>query len=176
MNKWIVFLIALLSISNLMCGFEAYDFEQDNFTKTKPDPSILVGTYVLTEKSKEFVSTMEGIAFSNAQNVSVSLISDGTFEIQKMPNGWAVKEFQFSNSNDVPSPIKGTWSLIQENWWWRIEFVVDSSDTNTTGDFSHSLSTQVDIGGEQPPYSLWFYIGVGDPNRLPLIIFEQSVK
>jgi hypothetical protein len=176
MNKWVVFLIAMLSISNLMCGFESYDYDQDNFTKAKPDPTKLAGTYMLTEKSKEFASKMEGVAESNAQDVSVTLISDGTFEIQKMPNRWAIKEFQFSNLNDVTSPIKGTWSLVQEDWWWQIKFVVNSSDTNNPEDFSRALSTQVDISGEQPPYSLWFYIGIGDPNRLPLIIFEQDVK
>jgi hypothetical protein len=176
MNKWIVFLIAMFSISNLMCGFESYDFDQDNFTKAKPDPTKLAGIYVLTEKSKEFVSKMEGVTESNAQDVSVTLISDGTFGIQNMPNSWATAEFQFSNPKDVPSPILGTWSLVQKDWWWRIEFVIDSSDKNSTGSLSDIFSTQVDISGEQPPYSLWFYIGIGDPNRLPLIIFEQVVK
>jgi hypothetical protein len=174
MNKWIVFVIAILSISNLMCGFEAYDFDQDNFTKTKPDLSELAGKYILTEKSKQFVSTMENVTESNAQDVSITVVSDGTFEIQNMPNSWATEEFQFSNPNGVPSLIKGTWSLVQKDWWWRIEFVIDSSDVNSCENLLDPCSTRVDIGAEQPPYSLWFYIGTGDPNRLPLIIFEQT--
>jgi hypothetical protein len=146
MKKWIVFLIALLSISNLMCGFEAYDFEQDNFTKTKPDPSVLAGTYILTEKSKKIVSEMEDVTESNAQDISITLVSDGTFEIQNMPNSWATAEFQFSNPKDVPSPIIGTWSLVQKDWWWRIEFVIDSSNINSSEDLLDPYSTRVDIG------------------------------
>ncbi|MBI4762800.1 MAG: hypothetical protein ACOYYF_15385 [Chloroflexota bacterium] len=176
MSKRIVIFIALLSMSNLMCWFEAYDFEQDNFTKTKPVSSAVAGTYVLTEKSKKFVSEMEDVTESNAQNISITLFSDGTFEMQNMPKNWAIEEFQFNSPNDVTFPIKGKWSLVQENWWWRIEFVIDLSGKNSTEFLSNTFSSQVDIGGEHPPYSLWLYIGVGDPNRLPLIIFEQVVK
>lgn len=61
----------------------------------------------------------------------------------------------------------GEWRLIQENWWWRVEFIF----TPTSPD-SPEISSQIDIGGEKAPYSLWFYVDSKD--RGPIMIFGQT--
>lgn len=168
MKKKIIFLITILSISNLMCGFEAYEFDQDRFTKTEPEPNKMTGNYVLTEKSKE------GIFSNNSQDISISLLSDGTFEMHNVPDAWLVTGVQLSNSNDAIFPNKGTWSLVQQDWWWRIEFKFISSNNNPFENLTDGISSRIDISGEKPPYSLWFY--VGDRNKGPIMIFEQVMK
>ena len=50
-KNWFLFLVSLFSLSNLMCGFGAYDFDKDLFTTVEPDPQNMVGDYVPTEET-----------------------------------------------------------------------------------------------------------------------------
>lgn len=174
MAKWIIFLVTVLSISNLACGFEAYDFDQDQFTKTEPNLAKLTGTYIPTEKTIEALKSCKDLFGDEPTDVSISLFPDGTFEMH-VSDRCLVGSFQFQSSNHAISlPDGGTWKVESEDWWWQIEFEFESGNTNTSNNSFDGTYLSTNISGEHPPYTIWIYIG--DPNRDPILKFEQITE
>lgn len=170
MKKWAVFLVSILSLSNVMCGFGAYDFDQDLFTKIEPEPSKIVGNYLPTEETMFLIRETGGY---DLQNVSISLLSDGTFEMQNMPDWWMTQPPHWGNSKGGINSGRGTWSIVREDWWWQVELKFESGKFNST-QFGDGFYQDIDISGEQPPYTLWIY--VGDRDRGRVMIFEQAME
>ena len=152
-----------------MCGFGAYDFDQDRFTKTEPKPQKMVGDYLPTKGTMTFIRETGRY---DVQDISISLFSDGTFKMQNMPDWWMTTGPQFGKSNGGADSGNGTWSIAKTgNWWWQINFKFEPGNFKAREDLSDGFLTTKDISGEKPPYSLWFY--VGDPDTGNVMIFEQ---
>jgi hypothetical protein len=172
MRKSVIFLLMILSLSNIMCGFGAYDFDQDSFTKTEPVVSKLAGVYVPNdEMTLRLIGETGGY---DLQDVSVALFSDGTFEMQNMPDWWNTIPPNFGESKGGVDSGRGLWNVVKQNWWWQVEFKFESGYLNSWDESASGLSRNIDISGEQPPYSLWFY--VGDLDNGQVMIFEQVLE
>ncbi|MEA3310349.1 MAG: hypothetical protein U9Q70_12685 [Chloroflexota bacterium] len=167
-KKWLLFLSTLMATASLMCGFGAYDFDQDLFTKIEPDPQKMVGDYLPTEETLTLIAETGNY---DLQNTSVSLFADGTFEMQDMPDWWLTDYGEPGGEVDAG---KGKWTISEHNWWWQIYLKFDSVSFNSRPDLSSGFGTHKDISGEQPPYSLWFYVGDLDKGRV--MVFEQVVE
>ena len=162
-----------MAISNLMCGFGARDFDQDYFTKIEPKSENLAGTYV---PAKESATLIKETGHYNLKDISISLFSDGTFEMKNMPDWWMTTGENFGESNGGSDSGEGRWSIHKSSLdsSWQIEFEFKSGTFNSREDLSDGFFTTKDMGGDQPPYTLWFY--VGDPDRGRVMVFEQIVE
>jgi len=168
-NKWMPLLISLLALTNLMCLFSAYDIDEEKFTRIKPDAEKLAGNYVPT---KETMKLIKEVGLYSLQDISITIYSDGTFEMQNMPDWWMTP---YGDSNGGTDSGKGTWKINSNRDWWEIYFDFDAGGTfSSRENFSNGFSTAKDMSGNQPPYSFWFYIG--DPDRGRVMIFEQIVQ
>ena len=165
--KKVLVLISLLALSNLMCLFSAYDVDKENFTKVEPKPSEFVGKYVPTKGTVALITETGRYILVDS---SIEIFPDGTFEMKNMPDWWLDS---LGNSNGRLESGKGTWELISWGEYWRV--TLDFDPGGTFKDYSEDgFSTFKEVGGDQPPYSLWFYIG--DPDRGRVMIFEQILE
>jgi hypothetical protein len=153
-----------------MCLFGAYDFDKDNFTKTEPQPEKVAGTYLPT---KETLLLIKNIGLYDLQNISISLHSDGTFEMQNMPDWWIT---DYGVSNGGTDSGKGKWRVHKTTGgdWWQLELEFVSGTFSSKEYLSEGFYTEMHLSGEQPPYSLWVY--VGDPDKGRVMIFEQIIE
>jgi hypothetical protein len=168
LKKWTLVSVAAIATSSLICGFGAYDFDQDLFTKIEPAPQKMVGNYVPDE---ETMTLIRDTGNYDVQDISISLFPDGTFEMQNMPDWWLT---DYGEPHGGVDSGKGTWSVSKHNWWWQIDFQFDSVSFSSRPDLPNSVGTSKDISGDQPPYSLWFYIG--DPDKGRVMVFEQVME
>jgi hypothetical protein len=158
----------LLALTNLMCGFGAFDFASEQFTKTKPELMQLVGFYLPTPETWELINETGQYTI---QEPSLTISADDTFEMTNMPDWWRT---DFGKSLGGTDSGKGKWSLSSQNDWWQIELHFDITDFNSDPSLSGDYVTYCEISGEQQPYSLWFY--VGDPDDGRVMIFQQAVN
>ena len=169
MKKWILFLILLLSISNLMCLVSARDYDQDHFfTKTKPDKKQLVGKYVPTEDTLSLIRDEGQYEITDS---SITLYPDGSFEVTNMPDWWLPNNAGYGKSNGGFDSGLGSWKISSFSGLWEITLNFESGIFNSRNNIS---SVTLDLGGQQRPYSIWAY--VGDPDRGRVMIFEQIVN
>jgi hypothetical protein len=163
-HPWLFPLISsILALSNLMCGFGAYDFDQDLFTKTEPSPFELAGVYIPTNETTQFI---KDIGKYDLQNMSVTLFLDGGFEMQNMPDWWNTP---YGTPKGEADCGKGKWKVVKQDWWWQVEF--ESGYLNSENKPAQGFFRRIGISGEQPPYSLWFYIG--DVDKGDVMVFKQ---
>jgi hypothetical protein len=170
-KKWIFFLISVMTILNLMCGFGARDFDQSYFTTIEPKPENMAGTYV---PNNETMTLIRETGHYNLTNISISLFVDGTFTMNNMPDWWMTTGEKFGESNGGTDSGKGKWSIFKSASWWQIGFEFESATFNSREDLVDGFYTSKDIGEDQPPYTLWFYVGDADHGRV--MIFEQIIE
>jgi len=161
-------LIALLAVSNVMCGLGARDFDADSFTKVKPTRQQMAGVYVPT---KETVTLIEQTGHYHLNDIAISLFKDGTFDMQNMPDWWIA---DFGVSKGKGDSGKGKWQIVKHGTLWQIEFGFETGEFNSDKNLSNGFFTTKDMSGDSPPYSLWFYIG--DPDKGRVMIFEQVLE
>jgi hypothetical protein len=165
-KKWYFAFIAVMELSNITCGLGFFGFNNENFTISKPEPEQMVGIYLPIEKTKKLIKSQYNL---DMEDISVSLNSDGTFEMNNMPDWWAT---DFGDSNGGVDTGKGKWDIRFDEYdgeYWKLSLDFE------TGTFSSGeiFSTSIHISNNQPPYSLWFYIG---PDGPPIMIFEQVIE
>jgi hypothetical protein len=169
MRKYLPLLaIALLAFSNIMCGFGAYDSDSEHFTRTKPESTKLAGVYRPTTETWKLINEM---GHYNVQDISLTLLPDGTFKMINMPDWWHT---DFGESFGGTDSGKGKWSLSQQNDWWEIELSFNTTIFNSDPSLSGNFVTWPVLSEEQQPYSLRFY--VGDPDDGRVMIFQQVVN
>ena len=151
MNKKLLFLLASLALSTMVCVFPNLD--TGYFAVSQPALTELAGKYVPTKETWDYIRN-EG--HYEATEISIVLSSDLSLEMKNMPDWWTN---DFGKSDGKLDSLKGTWSVVKRQEWWELGL-----------DFP-SLTTSVPIVGKQPPYTLWFYIG--DPDEGHVMIFEK---
>jgi hypothetical protein len=165
-KKWCFAFIAIMALSNITCGFGFLGFNNENFTTSKPEPEQMVGIYLPTEKTEKLIESQYNL---DVKDVAISLYPDGTFEMNNMPDWWAT---DFGDSNGGVDTGKGKWDIDLDGSYgeyWEL-FLGFETGTFSSGEM---INTWINIGNNQPPYSLWFYIGNLDG---PVMIFEQAIE
>lgn len=89
----------------------AVTFPYDQFFMDRPAETSLVGTYRLTEASKEFLMEREG--HENVPDTEIILRADGTISVHDFPRELVVDEGWQSTGQFVSA--EGTWS-ISDDW------------------------------------------------------------
>lgn len=156
-----------MALSNMMCGLGVRDFDKKFFTKTKPEKEQMVGIYLPTEDTQKLIRSQYDL---DVKDISISLYLDGTFEMKSMPDWWAT---DFGDSNGGVDTGKGQWRIDFDEYdggYWNL-FLNFETGTFSSGE---RIDTWVDIGNNQPPYSIWLYIG--DPDDGIVMIFEQVTE
>ena len=151
MNKKILFLLASLALSTIVCIVPNLDTKY--FATSKPPLAEMVGKYVPNERTWNYIRT-EG--HYEVTDIFIILSSDMSLEMRNMPDWWLT---DFGKSNGKLESQDGTWSIVKQQGWWELGL-----------DFP-SLTTTIPIVGDQHPYVLWFYIG--DPDEGHVMIFEK---
>jgi hypothetical protein len=91
-----------------------------------------------------------------------------------MPDWWTPNGAGFGKSNGKFDSGQGKWKITKNHdGWWDVQFKFETGTFFSSVELNGGFFTTKDLGGEKPPYSLWFYIG--DPDSGPLMIFEQVV-
>ncbi len=165
-KKWRFAFIAIMALSNITCGFGFLGFNNENFTKIKPEPEQMAGIYLPTEKTEKLIKSQYNL---DTKDISIYLYPDGAFEMNNMPDWWAT---DFGDSNGGVDTGKGKWDIDFDDSngeYWEL-FLGFETGTFSSGEM---FSTWINIANNQPPYSLWFYIG---PDGPPVMIFEQVIE
>jgi hypothetical protein len=165
-KKWYLVFISVMALSNIMCGLGILGFNNENFTKSKPEPEQMAGIYLPIEKTEKLIESQYNL---DIKEISISLNPDGTFEMNNMPDWWATDSGDSSGGVDTG---KGKWDIEFDEYdgeYWKLSLDFE------TGTFSSGeiFDTWIHIGNNQPPYSLWFYIGGPDG---AVMIFEQVLE
>ena len=160
--------IALLALSNIMCGFGAKDFDEKYFTRTQPELAQLAGIYRPTEDTLKLVNET---GHYNVQDISITLFANGTFEMINLPDWWYTDFGEPSGGTDSGN---GKWSLDQQTDYWDIVFRFETTNFSSDPALSGGLDAWIELSGEQKPYSLWFY--VGDPDDGRVMILQQIIE
>ncbi len=148
--KYLVVLCLLL-----LCGCHIPNFDDENFTKSKPKNEDLVGKYVPTAETLKLVRE-EG-KYRKVET-SIELFKDGSLKMVNMPDWW-LKEFGESKGG-FESGV-GTWDVREQQGRWELGL-----------DIKGLVSTSIPIADVPVPYLLWFY--VGDPDQGKVMIFEKK--
>lgn len=169
MNKRVLFLISFLAVSNLMCLFSARDYDQEHsFTKTEPQKEQLVGEYFPTLGT---ITLIRDKGHYSVEGTSIIVYADETFDIVNMPDWWVPNNAGYGVSNGGFDSGKGNWSISSSSGLWQIRF---GFETGTFNSINEPFGITLDLGGEQPPYTIWIYIG--DPDTGRVMVFEQSIE
>lgn len=165
-KKWCFAFIAIMALSNITCGFGFLGFNNENFTTSKPELEQMVGIYLPIEKTEKLIKSQYNL---DMNDISISLYPDGTFEMNNMPDWWATDS---GGSNGGVDTGTGKWDIDFDDSngeYWEL-FLGFETGTFSSGEM---FSTWINIANNQPPYSLWFYIG---PDGPPVMIFEQVIE
>ncbi len=146
-----------------MCVFPNLDTE--NFARVKPTVNDLAGKYLPTKQTLQSI-TNEG--HYKVNKLFVSLRSDGSFEMQNMPDWWLT---DFGEPQGCLVNGQGSWEVVQQQSWWELRLDFLSGENLCLENYSTGLTISVPIVGNTAPYSLWFY--VGDPDSGKVMIFEK---
>ena len=170
-TRMLFLIISLLGMANLMCLASVRDYDQDHsFTKTEPQREQLAGKYVPTSETISFIID-EGQYQLN--DISISLYPDGNFEMQNMPDWWLPNDAGYGKPDGFLDSGIGRWTVSQDNLsgLWQLTLAFESGIFNGVHE---TFTISLDLNGEQPPYSIWIY--VGNPDRGRVMIFEQEVR
>ena len=160
--------LSMLALFNLMCGFiSAYEIDKENFTQVEPTPNEFAGKYL---PSKETIAFVREKGQFDLKDSWIELSTDGMFEMRNVPNWW-----RYANSNFIGKleSGKGEWELTSFGKYWRVMFDFKPGETSIGYSDSDSISF-IEIGSDQPPYTIWFY--VGDPDHGDVMIYEQVIE
>ena len=144
-----------------MCLYGARDYDQENFfTKTEPQKEQLAGKYFPT---LDTISLIRDEGHYSVEDISITVNSDETFEIVNMPDWWIPNNAGYGVSNGGFDSGIGRWSLTNFSELWQISFDFEEGTFNS---INEPFGVTLDLGGEQPPYSIWIYIGDPDAGRV----------
>lgn len=164
MQKRILIFLVPLVLATMMCSFDT-----EKFAKTRPDSAKLVGKYLPTVETLKLIRDEGHYEVGVNENIFISLLADGTFEMENMPDWWITDHGIPKGGKDSGT---GKWSTVQHyQGWWVLELDFDSRENFSSKRGSSGLIAQVPIVGNTPPYALWFYIG--DPDSGDVMIFER---
>lgn len=164
-----ILIVALASVSG--CQFDPY---ADDYTRSKPKKSDLIGTYFLSGQTLNNtpIEQLKARDGSSPSPHKLILRSDGTFSILNMPmwvgnwaNGssdeWSISKFKSGfgkwDVQVVGSVGEGSGKVVDV---WGLDF---SSANISIG--------SVTLSGEKPPYSIIF--GYGDPDGGDAMTYEK---
>jgi len=168
--KKILFLISILALFNLMCGFiSAYEIDKESFTKVEPKPNEFAGKYL---PSKDTIAFIKDRGQFDLEDSWFELFTDGTFEMRNVPNWWIYK---YSKSEGRLESGTGKWEFDPKGQHWEIHLEFDPGGTFSDQDHvENGFGTWAIIGSDQPPYTIWLY--VGDPDYGDVMIYEQVIE
>ena len=151
-------LCSLIGLLLIRCGSE---WRELTFTKTKPEKSNLVGTWVPTSATLKDMQNRGKYSISKHELI---LRSDGSFSLINMPDWWTDG---FGVSKKGFESGSGTWDVIQEDqgilgktWEVKLDFP--------------TYWTSLNLLHQSPPYLIHIYIG--DPDSGNAMIFEREKK
>jgi len=130
-----------------------------SWTRTKPDPSDLVGIWVPTDATIKDMKEKGDYTISIHQLI---LRADGTFQMINMPDWW---KDGFGKSKKGFESSRGKWQLYEDrNPWtvWAIKL-----------EFPNFLAlNQIHVRRQKPPY--WLHVTIGDPDSGHFMLFEKT--
>jgi hypothetical protein len=148
---------ALLLPLLFFTGCPAVDTRELNFTRSKPKPSEVLGTWTPDRKSMDDIRNRG--RYTNI-HPTIALRADGTFSIRDMPDWWSDG---FGESHGTVEKLEGKWKLEAKKEVWDV-WVVSLQTSN--------LVTSVHLYRQKAPFAL--FIGIGDPNDANAMIFERT--
>jgi hypothetical protein len=163
MNRRILLLTIPLAILSIVCVCPS--FETEYFAQAQPKAADLVGTYVPTADTLDFVRKEGG--YQVVEPIEIILKADGNFEMHHMPDWWRTEWGESEGGFDSGD---GQWTVSKQQDWWDVEFQFKSRE-HFSEPVSNGFVTFIPIYGQAPPYKLWFYIG--DPDGGDVMIFER---
>jgi hypothetical protein len=147
-----LFLLPLL----LFTGCPAVDTREFDFTRSKPKPSEVVGTWTPDQKSIDDIRNRG--RYTNI-HPTVTLRADGTFSIRDMPDWWSDGS---GDSHGTGEALDGKWSFEQQKEVWNVWVI----------SLQTPMFRSVHLYRQKAPFAL--FIGVGDPNDANAMIFERA--
>lgn len=156
-----VMLLAGLGISLALngCMNNGINLSELSFTRAKPNPTDLIGTWVptnatiadLKENGKYVISTHE-----------LTLKADGTFSMVNMPDWWRTN---FGESKKGFDSGGGKWQLYADKDPWTV-WAVELDFPKFT------VPNAIHVTHQKSPYLL--HIWVGDPDSGHAMLFEKK--
>jgi hypothetical protein len=84
-----------------------------------------------------------------------------------MPDWWMTGGEYFGQSKGGADSGQGEWALVHDRDWWQMELSCAAGRTFSFEAYlTAGFAAVIDISGDQPPYSLWFYVGDRDKGRV----------
>ena len=143
------------------------NFDTENFTKSKPTVADVSGEYVPTSETLEDI--IEGGHYK-VNDIFIALSPDGSFEMQNLPDWWLT---DFGKPEGCLISGQGNWEVVKQQDWWALRLDFLRGKNLCLEKFSAGFTTSIPVGGDNFPYSLWFYIG--DPDIGHVMIFEKVI-
>ena len=141
------------------CINNGIEWSELSFTRTKPNPSDLVGTWVPTD------ATIKDMKEQGAYTISIHqliLRADGTFEMINIPDWW---KDGFGQSKKGFESGLGKWQLYEDRDPWTV-WAVELEFPNFV------VPNQIHVRRQKPPYLL--HVTVGDPDSGHVMLFEKK--
>jgi hypothetical protein len=150
--------LALLLSGCINNGFE---WSELSWTRTKPNLSDLVGTWVPTDATIKDMKEQGGYTISVHHLI---LRADGTFEMTNMPDWW---KDGFGKSKKGLESGLGNWQLHEDPQgpWsaWAVELQFPDNSV---------VLNQIHVRRQKPPYLL--HVTIGDPDSGHVMLFEKK--
>ena len=162
----------------LLAGLLAFSSGCHKYTTVKPETKNVAGSY---QPTPETMAMFAKQGYTETNNISITLQSDGKFELHNMPDAW------LSSLRAVDTPQKsydsggGAWTVIDNgadgNDAWGVVF--EFQNTTNIVSIKRQMKAILVVGGtmfknEKAPYVLQFFIG--DSDSSPLCEFRVAPK
>jgi len=148
-----------LPLALFLSGCMGSAWSELSFTRNKPNPADVIGTWVPTAATIKDLREHGGYVISKHQLI---LRADGTFSMVNMPDWWSNGFGQSQKSFESGS---GKWQFYQDdNTWtvWAIEL-----------DFpKFFVPNAMHLQCQKPPYLI--HITVGDPDSGHYMLFQRE--
>jgi hypothetical protein len=152
------FLLSLMLVLS-GCMNNGVEWSELSFTRKKPNPADLIGTWVPTEQTIKDLRKDGNYTISRHELI---FRAEGAFTMVNMPDWWSNG---FGNSNRGFESGSGTWKLFQDHDPWTVWAIELDFPTS-------SVPNAVHLQRQKPPYLL--HISVGDSDSGRYMLYQRA--
>ncbi len=151
-----------------LAGMESLMLLTGPYTRSRPNPEDLAGTYRPTSRSIRFIKRKR---YDPVPPIRIILHDDGKFEMKNIPDMW----MNFGRATGDFDSGSGTWELDSRHYplvtLWGLTLDFDDTENFTSRDLKTGLVfSMLKLKGQRPPYII--HMVIGDPDGLEALEFE----
>ena len=143
----------------VFCSLCSLSLDDSSGPGPKPDQADITGVW---QVSADSLDAMRREGHYTISTHTLTFKEDGTVEMVRMPDWW----LQFGISSRGFISGMGIWEIVEHQGRWKLRVQFTELSVEPGG-----LTTYFYIGGKEPPYQIYDFIG--DPDDRFTIVFEK---